>query len=119
MAVNATRQVVINFSGDIAASETFSAAANATAPGAITLHSLAAGDNTITAPVSAGITVRGACILPPAGNAAAITLKGVGGDTGIPLSKLDPTSLAFEAGAPATFILNAGAIITGLRICWT
>ena len=118
MAVNATRQVTIVYSGDIAASNPFSAAANAASPASITVHALAAGDNTITVPTSAGITVKGATIIPPAGNAQAIVLKGVGGDTGVTLSKLDPTSLGFEA-APANFILNAGGIIAGLRILWT
>jgi hypothetical protein len=83
----------------------------------MTIHTLSAGDNTITVPTG-GSTVKGACILPPAGNAQAITLKGVGGDTGVALSKLDPTSLSFET-APANFILNAGGTITGLRIVWT
>ncbi len=117
MAVNATRVVTITFSGDISASNPFSAAANAVSPGSITIHTLAPGDNTITAPTG-GSTVKGACILPPAGNAQAITLKGVGGDTGIAISKVDPTSLSFET-VPATFILNAGGAITGLRIVWT
>jgi hypothetical protein len=117
MAVSATRVITITFSGDITASDSLSAAVNAVSPGSITVHTLAAGDNVITAPTG-GSTVKGATIIPPTGNAASITLKGVGGDTGIPLSKLDPTSLAFET-VPATFILNAGAIITGLRIVWT
>lgn len=117
MAVSATRVVTITFSGDISASNPFSAAANAVSPGSITIHTLAPGDNTITVPTG-GSTVKGACIIPPSGNAQAITLKGIGGDTGIALSKLDPTSIAFEA-APANFVLNAGGAITGLRIVWT
>jgi len=118
MAVNATRQINIVFTGDIAANNTFSAAANAVSPAAITTHGLAAGDNTITVPTSGGtFTVKSATIIPPAGNAQAITLKGVGGDTGIPLSKLDPTSISFET-APANFILNAGGVINGVRIVW-
>jgi hypothetical protein len=117
MSVNATRVVTIAFTGDIVATNTVPAAANGTSPGSITIHSLALGDNTITAPTG-GSSVKGATIIPPAGNVQAITLKGVGGDTGIPLSKLDPTSLAFET-VPATFILNAGGVITGLRIIWS
>lgn len=117
MATNATRSVTITFTGDIVASNSFSAAANASTPASVTIHSLAAGDNTITVPTG-GATVKGATIIPPAGNVQAIILKGAGGDTGITLSKLDPASISFET-APASFILNAGGIITGLRIVWT
>lgn len=118
MSANATRQVTIVYSGDVSANNAPTAAPNASSPASITVHHLNAGDNTITVPTSAGITVKGATIVPPAGNAQAITLKGVGGDTGVILSKLDPTSLGFEA-APANFILNAGGAIEGLRIYWT
>jgi len=117
MAVNATRVVTIAYSGDIQGTDTLSAAANAVSPGSVTVHTLTVGDNTITVPTG-GSTVKGATIVPPAGNAQAITLKGVGGDTGIPLSKLDPTSIGFET-APANFILNAGGTINLLRILWT
>lgn len=117
MAVNSTRVVTITYSGDVAGTNTLSAAANAVSPGSVTVHTLSAGDNTITVPTG-GTTVKGATIVPPAGNAQAITLKGIGADTGIPLSKLDPTSIAFEA-APANFVLNAGGTINILRILWT
>lgn len=117
MAVNATRTVSITLSGDINATNTLPAAANGSSPGSITIHTLALGDNTITVPTG-GSTVKGATIIPPSGNAQTITLKGVGGDTGVQLSKLDPSSIAFET-APANFVLNAGGTITGLRIIWT
>lgn len=117
MAVNATRVVTIAFTGDVSATNALNAAANGVSPGSITIHTLALGDNTITVPTG-GSTVKGATIVPPVGNAQTITLKGAGGDTGVALSKLDPTSIAFET-APASFILNAGGVITGLRIFWT
>jgi|SRR6516162_1078026 hypothetical protein len=117
MAVNATRVVTITYSGDIQGTDTLSAAANAVSPGSVTVHTLTVGDNTITVPTG-GSTVKGATIVPPAGNAQTITLKGVGGDTGIALSKLDPTSLGFDT-APVNFILNAGGTINLLRILWT
>jgi hypothetical protein len=117
MATNATRTITIAYSGDVNGTETLPAAANAVTPGSVTIHTLTVGDNTITVPTG-GSTVKGACIVPPAGNAQAITLKGVGGDTGIPISKLDPTSIGFET-APVNFILNAGGTINGLRIFWT
>ncbi len=117
MATASTRVITITATGDVSINNPLSAAGNASAPGSVTIHSLAAGDNTITVPTG-GSTVKGATIVPPAGNVNAITLKGVGGDTGISLSKLDPTSIGFET-APANFVLNAGAIINGLRIFWT
>jgi hypothetical protein len=117
MATNATRTITIAYSGDVNGTETLPAAANAITPASVTIHTLAPGDNTITVPTG-GSTVKGACIVPPAGNAQTITLKGVGADTGIPISKLDPTSIGFET-APANFVLNAGGAINGLRIFWT
>lgn len=117
MATTSTRVVTITFTGDINATNAFNAASNGSTPASVTIHTLAMGDNTITVPTG-GSTVKGACILPPAGNVQSITLKGAGGDTGVGLSKLDPTGIAFET-APASFILNAGGVITGLRIVWT
>lgn len=117
MSVNATRVITIAFTGDITANNSLSAAASASSPGSITIHTLAPGDNTITVPTG-GSTVKGATIIPPAGNTNAITLKGVGGDTGVVLSKLDPTSIGFET-APANFVLNAGSTIAGMRIIWS
>src|SRR5262245_52770286 len=117
MAVNATRTITIVYSGDVQGNEPLAAAPNAVSPGSVTIHTLSLGDNTITVPTG-GSTVKGATIVPPSGNAQTITLKGVGGDTGVALSKLDPTSIGFET-APANFVLNAGGAITGLRIFWT
>ena len=117
MAVNATRTITIAFTGDISGSNAPSANPNASSPGSITIHTLAPGDNTITVPTG-GSTVKGATLIPPSGNANAITLKGVGGDTGIAISKVDPTSIGFET-APANFVLNAASTIAGMRIIWS
>lgn len=117
MAVNATRTVTISYTGDVVGSESLAATANAVSPGSVTIHSLSVGANTITVPTG-GSTVKGATIVPPSGNAQSITLKGVTGDTGVDISKTDPTSIAFET-APANFVLTAGGTITGLRIFWT
>jgi hypothetical protein len=119
MAVNpipSSRQETITFTGDVPASLLFSAAANPTSPASIDIYSLAAGNNTITLPTG-GSTPKAAVILPPVGNAQTITLKGVAGDTGILINKLDPTTITFDT-PPANFVLTAGGIITGLRIVW-
>lgn len=118
MAVNAVRQVAINLTGDVILDKIFSAAENAVSPGSVTLHTLSPGNNTITVPSATGITVKAATIVPPAGNTETLTLKGIGGDTGIAIGKTDPTSIAFDT-APANFVLSAGGAINGLRIVWT
>lgn len=118
MAVNAVRQIAINLTGDVILDKIFSAAQNAASPGAVTVHTLTSGDNTISVPSISGITVKAATIVPPAGNTLGMILKGAGADTGITISKTDPTSIAFEA-APANIVINAGGTINGLRIVWT
>ena len=118
MAATANRQVAINVTGDSIIGKVYEAAENSASPGSITVHALTTGNNTITVPSATGITVKGATIIPPADNTQALTLKGVAGDTGIVISNTDPTSIGFQT-APASFVLNAGAAINGLRIVWT
>lgn len=120
MAAASTRSVVISFTGDIQYSQSFPAAGNATAPGDIDVITLAAGNNTISVPNIAALAVaKGCTIVPPSGNANTLTLKGVAGDTGIPLHKTDPTSITFDTPPAASFVLNAGAQIDGVRLIWT
>lgn len=118
MAVNAARTITINFTGDVIGDKIFAAAENTVSPGSITIHELIAGPNTIVVPLATGFTVKGATIIPPAGNLQSLVLKGIAGDTGITLSMTDPTSIAFQT-APVNFILTSGGTISGLRIVWT
>jgi hypothetical protein len=119
MAVTSVRTIAITFSGDINATNSLPSAPSGVSPGSITIHSLAPGDNTIALPTG-GSTPVGATIIPPSGNPNALTLKGVGGDTGIRLGKTDPTSLAFDTTAlPANIVINAATTTTGVRIIWT
>ncbi len=118
MATNATRTITIAYTGDVQGTETLNAAANASSPGAITTQTLAPGNNTITVPSTAGVTVKGATFLPPSGNVNDITLKGVAGDTGVLISRTDPSTIAFET-APASFVLNAASTISNFRIFWS
>lgn len=117
MAVTASRKIVILFTEDIAYGQSFAAASNVASPGDIDVLSLEAGANTISVP-GGGSTVKGMTIIPPANNDIGITLKGVSGDTGIAISKTDPTSIGFET-APASIVLDADDAIVGLRIIWT
>jgi hypothetical protein len=57
-------------------------------------------------------------IVPPASNVVTLTLKGVTGDTGVPLHLTDPTSFAFPSTS-TTFVLTTNAIMTGLRLFWS
>lgn len=117
MATTAARTILIVQTGDVTGTETLAAASNAAASGSVTMHTLASGANTITAPTG-GSTLSGATIVPPSSNTQTLTLKGVTGDTGVLLHKTDPTSLALDS-TDTTFVLTAGGTITGLRIFWS
>lgn len=117
MAVTASRQTVIVFTGDVTATETINAANNANSAGVIDVKTLSAGANTITVPTS-GTVPTAVTITPPSGNINLITLKGVSGDTGIVLHLTDPFTLTLGTGL-ATFVLNAAGIITGVRLVWS
>jgi hypothetical protein len=69
---------------------------------------LASGFNSITVPSGA----TGCVITPPAGNAVALTLKGVTGDTGIPMHPTFPTIPMFATSA-TTFGITAAAATSG------
>lgn len=113
MAVTSNRKITIQFSSDVTYSQEFSAAASATSPGQVQTVSLASGLNTITPPVGA----KAVTIIPPAGNVVTITLKGVTGDTGVPLALIDPTSLGLASAA--AFVLTTSGIIVGLRLIYS
>lgn len=77
-------------------------------PGSFTL---AAGFNSIPIPASA----VGVIIVPPPGSAITKTLKGITGDTGIPIDPANSTRLKFTAGQNATFgITSSGIEVLGL-----
>ena len=117
MAVTATRAQTITYSGDVAGTETLSAASNAASPGSVELKTLASGFNTITLPTG-GSTVVSCTIVPPSGNTTSITLKSITGDTGIRIHNTDPTTITFHSTETA-FGLTTGAGITGVRFFWT
>ncbi len=57
----------------------------------------------------------GVLIEPPAGNLVALTLKGVTGDTGIPIATNLPTLLSFGTPASANAVgLTSGGAIVGV-----
>jgi hypothetical protein len=117
MAIASVRTVEVAYSGDVTLDDTH-VANNATSPGMEELKTLASGANTITVPVVSGFAVTGVTIVPPAGNAVALTLKGVTGDTGVRIHNTDPTSLGLDS-AVVSFCLTAGSSVAGVRFYWT
>jgi hypothetical protein len=118
MSVTSSRTIQVQYSGDITTGVITSALDNTVSPGMEIITSLTTGANTITAPVVVAIVVTGLLIIPPAGNTSLITLKGVTGDSGIPLHLSDPTSLAVDTTF-TSLCLTAAAPITGLRLVWS
>lgn len=72
---------------------------------------LASGNNTI-AIASGGLAIL---FIPPTANTQTIILKGNTGDTGIPLSKTEPSYVSLDASGDDV-ILTAGAEITGCEV---
>jgi hypothetical protein len=118
MAVTSSRSVQIQFSGDITTEVIKSADDNAASPGMEVVQTLASGANTITAPVVSGITVKALTIIPPSANTATITLKGITGDTGVPLHLTDPTSIGL-ASTFTSLVITASTTIIGVRFIWS
>lgn len=112
MAITSKRSVSIQFSEDLLFNQTFEAVDNAASPGEIENVVLATGPNTITPPT--GTTA--VTILPPIANTIGITLKGVTGDTGVPLGLVDPSTISL-AGL-TSFVLTAVSGVT-IRLIWS
>lgn len=124
MAATAKRKITLTYFGDVGGATTgagnvneVSAADNNASPAQIQLVTLAAGDNTITAPTG-GASFKSCTIVKPSTNANAIKIKGAGGDTGVRLHDTDPDTISLD-GSQGTFILNAAAQIIGVRLFWT
>lgn len=81
----------------------------ATPVGQVLKQALASGLNTITIPTGTSLIM----VQLPVGNAVAVTLKGVTGDTGIPI--LETGVIAFQPkSTDTTFVLTAGGAIATL-----
>lgn len=117
MAATSTRKSTITFSSDVVGTHVLSAASNTASPASIEIKTLASGANTITLPTG-GSTVVACTIVPPSGNTDSITVKGVSGDTGIRIHNTDPTTIAVDSSV-TSFVLTAGAQITGVRLYWS
>lgn len=121
MANTSNKSLSISITGDgssssISWSEVFPGLVNALSPAQSEIKDLALGANTITPPTGGGTTPVGVLIIPPSTNTNALTLKGIAGDTGVPISKTDFTYLSL--GATGTFVINAAALTSGVRFIW-
>ena len=81
----------------------------ATPINAITKVALASGLNTISIPTGTSLII----VQLPVGNTQTVTLKGVTGDTGIPLLKTGVCAFQPDS-ADTTFVLTAGGSIAAL-----
>lgn len=118
MATSAAKTITVTFTGDVSGTQTLTPATNATSAAKVDILTLASGANTITVPAVTGFTVTGCVIAPPAGNVNSITFKGVSGDTGTRLHNTDPSYLALDSSV-VSFVLTAGAQVSGVRIEWS
>lgn len=118
MSITAVTTTKVTYSGDEATDGTglSSSNTNSNAPGAGAFRQvLVLGTNPITLPT--GFTINGVDIIPPAGNTTSITLKGVAGDTGVPLH-LTATSRVGLASGTTTLNLFTGAAMTVKLAYW-
>lgn len=118
MATTCQYTATLTFTGDITQTQDASAAPNQSSPANEQLLNLVMGANACPVPVAATSVVTRFTIIPPAGNTVLITLKGVTGDTGFPLHKTDPTSIALDPTF-TTLTLTAAAAVSGVRIIWS
>lgn len=118
MATTSQYKATLTFTGDITQTQDASASPNQASPANEQLVNLVLGANVFAAPVGGGAVITRVTIIPPTANAVLITLKGVTGDTGLPLHKTDSTSLAVDTTFTG-FTLTAAGAITGVRIIWS
>ena len=114
MAVTSNVNLLLELSGDVVSKDIFSFAENAVSPGQIQVIDLASGSNTITVPTGGSSVPTGVILIPPAGNAVVLTLKGVTGDTGIAIGLTDPMVLSLAAGV-ANFDVTTASAVAGFR----
>lgn len=98
---------------------------NAYSVRAVEMRNLDSGANTVVVPPGGGSPSNdagGVFIVPPSGSAVTITLKGVTGDTGVPLSRKAWTFIPFDydgtPNGPASICLTASAYLANVLLIW-
>lgn len=111
--VTSDRSILVHFNGDIQLTSKLAATTNSSSPGSEQQVALSSGNNTVSVPSgSTALTV-----VKPAGNAVALKLKGVSGDTGVTLHLTDPDSISLDSTVTAV-VINAASAVT-LRLIWS
>lgn len=118
MAITGKRSISLTFTGDITYQQVFAATDNLSANGEQLFTDLAPGFNAFTIPVAGATVPTAVTIIPPSANVQTMTLKGVTGDTGIPINRSNPTSVALATTA-TTFGITAGSTIAGVRLIYS
>jgi len=119
MSNTSSRTVQVQFSGNISTDVIQSALDNNVSPAVLEIVTLISGNNAITPPIVSGVVVTGLTIIPPAGNLVIITLKGINGDTGIPLHLTDPCSLSLDPSFTGLVLSAGGANVIGIQLIWS
>lgn len=110
--------IAFDFTGDSALALDFQLF-NSASPATSQVLNLANGDNTINATNCPALTyASGLVIVPPNGNGNAITIKGIGADTGLPISPIAPFIYPFAVTPPTSFVINTTGGITGVTLIW-
>jgi hypothetical protein len=117
MAITSNVSIIHVMSGDEQWQVEYSNAANAASPAQNEIRTLVISNNTITPPAG-GTTPKSVTIMPPSGNTATITLKGVNGDTGVVLHLTNPALISLNSPT-ATFVLTCSAQVAGVRFIWS
>ena len=115
MSITAVATMSVAYSGDeaaVGAGTTFSTTNSDAAGAGAELKNLSSGFNTVTLPT--GKTVSGVDIYKPSGNTTTITLKGVTGDTGIPLHLTKADRISFASGTTTFGLTTGGAMAVRL-----
>jgi hypothetical protein len=119
-----TLEAVFNFfSGQDGQAVNFSLF-NPNSPCTVQALNLISGANTISATNCPAIaTASGVFLIPPAGNGATLTIKGVSGDTGIAIAytgnpSAAPSFLSFAATPPSSFVITTNSTVTGFILAW-
>lgn len=118
MSITSARSIALTFTGGVTYAQVFPAANNILANAEALVTDFTTGFNAISIPTGGSTIPTAVTFIPPATNTQTLILKGVTGDTGIPLSKTDPSSIALATTA-TTFGVTAGGAVLGNRFIFS
>lgn len=118
MAISSSRQLSIQYTGDVDYGQLINADINEASPAEMWPIDLSSGNNTIGISTGGASVPTAVTIVPPSNNEATITLKGVNGDSGIKLHPTDPTTIALDPTV-TSFVINVSVAVVGFRFYWS